>query len=92
MFDFKKIEAFEWDEGNKDKNWDKHRVSNAECEEVFFNLPLLMQHDAGHSQQEMRYFALGQTHGGRLLFLSFTVRQNKIRIISARPMSRKENI
>jgi len=60
-----------------------------ECEEVFFNLPLLAQSDPTHSQAEDRYYVLGQTNAGRRLFIAFTVRNNKIRIISARDMSKK---
>ena len=83
-------EGFDWDEGNRDKNWRKHNVSNAECEEPFFNRPLWVANDVGHSQGEQRYYALGQTNTGKLLFIVFTIRQNRIRVISARDMSRKE--
>ena len=90
MLDIKSIDGFAWDEGNIDKNWIKHRVSNSECEEVFFNLPLLLAPDKPHSQDEKRYYALGQTNGNRWLFIAFTVRKNKIRVISARNMNQKE--
>ena len=90
MLDFKAIAGFDWDTGNRDKNWQKHGVSASECEEVFFNLPLLLQPDPTHSQTEARYFTLGQTNAGRTLFIVFTVRSDKIRVISARDMSRKE--
>lgn len=82
--------GFEWDEHNAEKNWLKHRVSPEECEEVFFNLPLVVAEVTGHSAQESRYYCLGQTGYGRLLFMVFTVRGDSIRIISARDMSRKE--
>lgn len=81
---------FDWDKGNLDKNWLKHHVANAECEEVFFNQPLLVIKDGKHSQKEERCHALGKTESGRLLFISFTIRNNNIRIISARAMSKKE--
>lgn len=81
---------FDWDEGNLDKNWLKHKVSNSECEEILFNQPLLIAEDEKHSQTESRYRALGKTENNRLLFISFTIRKNKIRIISARNMSREE--
>jgi len=90
MSDLDRFTGFDWDEGNRDKNWQKHRVSTAECEEVFFNLPLLLENDAGHSQLEPRFLALGQTNAGRPLFIVFTIRQEKIRIISARDMSQRE--
>jgi len=84
------ITGFDWDEGNIQKNWLKHEVSTGECEEVFFNLPLLLHPDPKHSQAEVRYYVLGQTNAGRRLFIAFTLRGTKIRVISARDMSRKE--
>ncbi|MAG28893.1 hypothetical protein CL632_01980 [bacterium] len=82
--------TFDWNKGNLDKNWKKHNVSNSECEEVFFNEPLLISEDEKYSQKEKRLQALGKTENNRLLFISFTIRNNNIRIISARNMSRKE--
>lgn len=82
--------AFEWDGGNLRKNRLKHRVEPRECEEIFFNKPLLIDEDAAHSRVERRMRALGQTHRQRRLFVAFTVRGEKIRIVSARDQSRKE--
>ncbi len=90
MSDLDRLTGFDWDVGNRDKNLKKHHVSTGECEEVFFNLPLLLEEDPGHSQVEPRFLALGQTNARRLLFIAFTVREEKIRIISARDMSQKE--
>lgn len=90
MIDFSKIIGFEWDGGNIDKNWSKHKVKFQECEEVFFNTPLLILPDEKHSQKESRFYSLGKTDKKRYLFLVFTVRKNKIRIISARDMNDKE--
>ena len=90
MLDFDSISGFDWDVGNRDKNWQKHAVSTSECEEVFFNLPNLFQPDLLHSKSEARYFMLGQTNSGRHLFIAFTPRNDKIRLISARDMSRQE--
>ncbi|MCB0029767.1 MAG: BrnT family toxin [Anaerolineales bacterium] len=84
------ITGFDWDDGNQDKNWLKHRVSNRECEELFFNLPLIVANDKQHSQLERRFFALGKTNAGRRLFIAFTIRDKLIRVISARDMSRRE--
>jgi uncharacterized protein len=83
-------EGFEWDRGNKDKNWIKHRVLNSECEQVFFNEPLVVVNDEAHSDQEKRFFAFGKTDQERKLIIVFTVRKGLIRVISARDMSRKE--
>ena len=83
-------EGFEWDEGNVNKNWLEHKVSPAECEQVFFNRPLVIQDDIKHSEVEKRFYALGGTDSKRNLFIAFTVRDKRIRVISARDMSRKE--
>ncbi len=85
-----RIDAFDWNQGNRDKNSSKHGVSNSECEEVFFNHPLLVSPDIKHSQVEKRFHALGHTQEGRMFFLTFTIRQNSIRVISARDMNKKE--
>ena len=82
--------GFEWDDGNSDKNWIKHRVTRAECEQVFFNLPFVVAQDQKHSHEESRYYTLGKTDRGRKLFLVFTVRGTLIRVISARNMNRAE--
>jgi uncharacterized DUF497 family protein len=81
---------FEWDAGNAEKNWIRHRVSWGECEQVFFNLPLLVLEDDLHSRDELRYFALGRSDAGRLLFVVYTLREEKVRVISARDMTRRE--
>ena len=82
--------GFQWDEGNLDKNRHLHQVTNGECEEVFFNLPLIVVPDAKHSQQEQRYYALGRTDADRWLFIVFTIRDDLIRVISARDMNQRE--
>jgi len=84
------VTGFQWDEGNLLKNWEKHRVAAVECEQVFFNNPLLAVRDEQHSDSESRFYLLGQTDTGRKLFVVFTTRDNLIRVISARDMSRKE--
>ena len=82
--------GFDWDEWNAEKIWSKHQVSRAECEQVLFNQPLVVGEDPEHSKEEMRYFVLGQTDKGRELFMVFTARDDLIRVITARDMSRKE--
>ncbi len=82
--------GFDWDDGNVEKNWERHRVTFWEAEEVFFNEPLVVSPDREHSIAESRYLALGHTDSGRRLFISFTVRGSLIRVISARDMTRKE--
>jgi uncharacterized protein len=88
--DFSQVADFDWDEWNKEKNWQKHKVDFRECEEAFFNKSLLILEDKGHSRSETRYFALGVTDSGRRLAIAFTLRRNRIRVISARPQSKKE--
>ena len=81
---------FDWDGGNAEKNWLRHRVSQSESEQVFFNRPLVVAEDELHSHREGRYLALGRTDLGRLLFVVYTLRGEKIRVISARDMTRRE--
>ena len=88
------IEGFEWDAGNERKSQEKHAVSMAEAEQVFFRDPLVMVVDERHSRSETRWHALGPTDTGRRLHLTFTLRQGgtRIRVISARDMHRKERV
>ncbi len=92
MMNWAQITGFDWDAGNERKSTEKHGVSNAEAEQVFFNLPLLVLEDHKHSQVESRYHALGRTQNNRLLHVTFTLRSNGtlIRVILARAMHRKE--
>jgi uncharacterized protein len=87
---FQDCSGFEWDSGNADKNRDKHGVEPGECEEAFFNRPFIVAYDERHSTGECRYYALGLSDSGRPLFIVFTIREMRIRVISARDMSRKE--
>jgi uncharacterized protein len=84
------MEGFEWDKGNSDKNLRKHKVTNKECEEVFFNKPLILYRDVFHSQSENRYTALGKSNAKRHLYIAFSIRNKNIRIISGRDQSRRE--
>ena len=88
-FDWSTLTGFEWDSGNETKNATKHRVSCAEAEQVFAGMPLVLK-DEKHSGRESRWHALGETEDGRLLMASFTIRGSKLRVISARPMHKKE--
>jgi uncharacterized DUF497 family protein len=81
---------FEWDEGNIDKNYIKHNVQWFECEQVFFDEHFYVGRDVKHSQKEERWLGLGKTYEGRKLCIIFTIRNKKIRIVSARDMSKKE--
>jgi uncharacterized DUF497 family protein len=89
--DFSKLTGFDWDGGNTYKNPGKHHIGNEEAEEVFFRAPVVM--DATRPEdEEPRWFIFGHSERGRVLRIVFTIRGHKIRIISARPASRKERI
>lgn len=87
--EYAEFHAFDWDEGNLDKNL-KHGVRSSECEQVFFNEPLVTLGDPKHSIVEDRYALFGKTDDGRLLTVVFTMHGTKVRIISARDMNKKE--
>lgn len=89
-WDAAKITGFDWDAGNQAKNLAKHAVSCGEAEQVFLNAPLKVLFDPVHSKTEPRFHAFGKSNDRRHLTISFTVRGNLIRVISARPMSRRE--
>jgi uncharacterized protein len=82
--------GFDWDEANTHKNWERHRVTPEEAEEVFFNEPLVVRGDTRHSKAKNRYYALGRTERGRYLFVAFTQRGSLLRVISVRDMNRRE--
>lgn len=85
----KEISGFEWDAGNREKNFIKHNVTNEECEESFFDQKKIVMKDIPHSGNEERYTLIGQTKQKRLLHIIFTIRKNRIRIISARNLNKK---
>lgn len=82
--------AFQWDEGNVFKNVEKHNVTTQEAEEVFVNDPFIVAEDPKHSKHEQRFYGLGRTKTNRKLFVAFTIRDKKIRVISIRDMKKKE--
>lgn len=90
MIKFPRPAGFDWDKGNINKNLMKHKVFNTECEEVFGNRPLKIFEDAKHSLLEKRFLAYGITNRNRRLIIVFTLRNQKIRVISARDMHKKE--
>ncbi len=90
MVNLDNLKSFQWDEGNIDKSYNKHGITPNEAEEVFLDENLQVTKDVKHSQKEQRYIALGQTFQEKILFVVFTIRGRKIRIISARPTNKKE--
>lgn len=81
--------GFDWDDGNINKNR-KHNVEHTESEQIFFNEPIIILDDPKHSVAEARYAAFGVTDNNRKLVVVYTIRSKKLRVISARDMSRKE--
>src|ERR1039457_4073206 len=83
--------GFDWDESNVQKNWESHRVTPEEAEDLFFYDPFALRSDSAHSRREKRYCPLGKTAQARTLFVAFTIRRKLIRVISVRDMSRRED-
>ena len=82
---------FEWDDGNRDKNFLKHRVSATEAEEAIFDADKKLARDIIHTtEREKRFIILGKTRLRRILIVVFTFREKNIRVISARDVNRKE--
>jgi uncharacterized DUF497 family protein len=90
--EFDQFTGFQWDKGNINKNLYTHNVENWECEQIYFNEPLIILDDPKHSYAEKRWTAFGKTDAGRMLTVIFTKRGSLIRVISARDMKRKERI
>lgn len=90
MVDFSKITGFEWDKGNVDKSYQKHGITPNEAEEIFFDEDQLVFEDKKHSLKERRFDIIGKSTKSNILFIAFTIRRNKVRIISARKASFKE--
>jgi len=84
------IKGFEWDKGNIDKSYKKHGVKPSEAEETFLDEKVLILRDVKHSQKEKRYILIGKNTENKILFIVFTLRRKKIRIISVRKANRKE--
>ena len=90
MIDWNSFNSFQWDKGNIDKNYKKHQISSSQSEEAFLDEKAIALEDIYHSQKEKRYTLIGKTFEGTPLFIVFTVRGKKIRIISARRANKKE--
>lgn len=90
MIDWGKTKSFEWDKGNADKSYQKHGITTNQAEEIFLDENLEIIKDIKHSQKEKRFIAVGKTFQNKVLFVIFTVKKDKIRIISARIANKKE--
>jgi len=90
MINWREIKEFEWDRRNVDKNYQKHGITPKESEEVFLDSKLKIVRDVKHSQKEQRFIVLGQSFKKKVLFVAFTVRNRKVRVVSARLANLKE--
>ena len=82
--------SFDWDKGNTDKSYLKHGITLNQAEEAFLDETAIILRDFKHSQTELRYLLIGKTANNKILFIVFTKRGKKIRIISARAADKKE--
>lgn len=90
MLDLSKLVGFEWDEGNLDKSYRKHGITQREAEELFIDPDVVLLDDIRHSQKEKRFTAIGKATSRKVLFAVFTIRKDRVRIISARSANKKE--
>ncbi|MFA5879649.1 MAG: BrnT family toxin [Candidatus Margulisiibacteriota bacterium] len=81
---------FEWDQWNIQKNEIKHGISALEAETVFYDENIKIYEDLKHSLNEKRYILYGRSAYHKILMIAFTLRNNRVRIISARIASKKE--
>jgi uncharacterized DUF497 family protein len=86
-----RIVEFDWDQWNLQKNETKHGVSRLEAESAFYDARYRLFEDRRHSgPRERRYVLYGRSLENRVVMRGFTVRGARIRVITARPASRKE--
>jgi uncharacterized protein len=82
---------FEWDDDKADSNFRKHGISFEEASSMFNSDPRSVTiMDLEHSLDEERYIEIGRSQRGRLLFIIYTERSDRIRIISARQATTRE--
>jgi uncharacterized DUF497 family protein len=83
--------VFDWDQWNAQKNEEKHGVSRLEAESAFYDPHVRLFEDRRHSsRRETRYILYGRSLEARVLMVGFTHRGGRVRVITARPASRKE--
>jgi len=90
MISWGEIKGFEWDKGNVDKSHQKHGIIPKESEEVFLDANLQIIRDIKHSQKESRFIVIGKSFKKKVLFVAFTLRKNRVRVVSARLANKKE--
>ena|SRR5579871_710690 len=85
------IIGFEWDEWNTE-HIKKHEVTPEEAEQPFFDERKVVGEDTNHSDAEDRYILIGKTKTERVLYIVFTLRKPRIRVISARDINKKREV
>ena len=90
MIDLNTIVGFEWDKWSIDKSYKKHGIAPNETEEVFLDEEVKIKKDIKHQEQEECFIAIGKTIENKMFFVVFSIRKNKIRIISGRRANKKE--
>jgi uncharacterized DUF497 family protein len=90
VLDLSRFTGFDWDDSNREKILRKHSVTPTECEELFINQPMVQLEDPAHSASEPRFIILGKTNAGRRLSCVVTERGERLRVVTCRPMNRKE--
>ncbi|MGK7893279.1 MAG: BrnT family toxin [Xenococcus sp. (in: cyanobacteria)] len=81
---------FEWDENKAESNWHKHGITFEQALTVFADPYLLFTEDTKYSEQESREWAIGEAENGSIIVVVFTMRDQNIRIISARKATKRE--
>ena len=81
---------FEWDPDKATQNQAQHGVSFPEATTVFDDSYSVAVPDPDHSFDEARYIIVGASHRNRLLMVAYTERGERIRLISARELTRRE--
>jgi uncharacterized protein len=81
---------FEWDENKAESNFLKHGIQFEEAVTVFADPYLMFTEDSSHSQGEEREWAIGEMEDGSIVVVVFTMRGERIRIISARRATKRE--
>jgi len=81
---------FEWDPEKDELNQRKHGVSFAEGSTVFLDPLHATVLDDRYTVEESRFRTVGQTVAGRLVIVAHTDRVDRIRIISARVVTKNE--
>ena len=81
---------FEWDTKKAESNLSKHGISFTEAQTVFDDPLYVDFYDPDHSEAEHRYIIIGESSKNRILLVSYTEREDKTRIISARQVTKQE--